>query len=68
MFSRYGLPSASKPGISIIPAPQKLNVVTTTIRGARSRRMIKKITSVVGTVFGMAVERGRSSTVRRVQS
>ena len=55
MFSRYGFPSGSIPGISIIPAVQKANVVATKRSGILMRRMIKKITSVVGTDVGMLV-------------
>ena len=55
MLSRCGFPCESTPGMNIIPAVQKLKVTMTKISGARIRRMIRKITSVVGTVEGMSI-------------
>ena len=53
--------------MSIIPAVQKLNVVTTTMSGIRIRRMIRKITSVVGTAVGMSACAVGAAARRRVQ-
>ena len=53
--------------MNIIPVVQKLNMVMTTITGNRIRRMIRKITSVVGAVTGMSTTVRGPGERRRVQ-
>ena len=54
--------------MNIIPVVQKLNMTMTTIMGNRMRRMIRKITSVVGAVVGMSTTTRGPDDRRRVQS